>query len=63
MAKEDVSLEDKIRETFRETIVVLEKLAPTCGSVDELREMLIFALKNDGQLALLIDKISPLRTK
>jgi hypothetical protein len=63
MAKEEVTFEDQLRETLRETLVVLEKLAPVCGSVQELREMLVLALANSGQLALLIDKLTPLRMK
>lgn len=57
------TFEEQLRETIRETVVVLEKLAPMCNNVDELRGMLVLALGNDGQLALLVDKLSPLRTR
>ena len=57
------TFEEQLRETIRETVVVLEKLAPICGNVNELRGLLVLALENDGQLALLIDKLSPLRTR
>lgn len=57
------TFEEQLRETIRETVVVLEKLAPMCNDVHELRGMLVLALENDGQLALLIDKLSPLRTR
>lgn len=63
MAKEETTLEDKVRESFRETIVVLERLSPLCNTVDELRDMLQLALTNEGQLTLLINQLSPLRTK
>ena len=61
--KEEPSFEDRLRETIRETVVVLDKLAPVCRDVAELRGMLVLALENDGQLSLLVDKLSPLRTK
>ena len=57
------TFEGQLRETIRETVVILDKLAPMCGNVDELRGLLLLALENDGQLALLIDKLSPLRTR
>ena len=63
MAKEETTLEDKVRESFRENIVVLERLSPLCNTVDELRDMLQLALTNEGQLTLLINQLSPLRTK
>ena len=62
-APAEPTFEDQLRETIRETVVILEKLAPMCGDVDELRAMLVLALENDGQLALLVDRLSPLRMK
>ena len=57
------SFEEQLRESIRETVVILEKLAPMCNDVNELRGLLVLALENDGQLSLIIDKLSPLRMK
>ena len=48
------------RESLADAVAIVEKLVPVCGSVDDLVEMMKFALQNDGQLRLLLKEISPL---
>ncbi len=46
-------VEEQFRESLRDVVLVGEKLASHCGSVDEFLGVCKLALDNDGQLRLL----------
>lgn len=54
------SPEHAFRDDLESVIAVLEGLVPDCPSVDDLLEVLRLALKNDGQLKLVMKKVMPL---
>ena len=63
MADKAVDPVERFRDTLRETITVIEKLAPLCGSVAELVDVMKLALHNEGQLTLLLREVLPLQLK
>ena len=46
--------EEAFRSSLQDLIVVLEKMAPFCGTLEEAAGMANLALENDGQLRLLM---------
>ncbi len=58
--KEPKAPEQAFRDDLESVIAVLEALAPDCDSADDLVEVLRLALRNDGQLRLLMKKVMPL---
>ena len=50
-------VEDKFRESLEDVLVVCDRLAPVCRSVEELIGMLRLAVENDAQLRTLMGKI------
>jgi hypothetical protein len=57
------TVEDRFRSTLRDVVEVIKKLAPECGSVDDLVGMCELAMKNDGQLRLLLNMVAPLELR
>lgn len=50
----------RLRSAIQDTLVVLRKLTPVCGSIEDLTLMLELALTSDGQLTLIKRELSPL---
>lgn len=46
--------EQKFRDSFLETLAVIDRLSPYCQTVEELRDVVQLALDSPGQLRLLI---------
>ena len=57
------SQEEQFRDNISDLLAVLRCFAPHCKTPDDLVGMLELALKNDGQLALLLDRLTPLHRK
>ena len=55
--------DDRFREALEDAVMILKKLAPRCGDVNELTEMAELALSNGGQLRLLMAEVSPVRMR
>lgn len=55
--------EDIFRDSLRDAIVLVTKLAPVCPNVEDLVGLMKLATENDGQLRLLMDKVIPLRLR
>lgn len=50
-------IEDKFRDSLGDVLVVCERLAPVCRTVEELVTMLRFAVESDAQLRLIMGKV------
>ena len=46
------------RESLKDLIVIVEKLAPYCQNIEDLVGMAQLALDNDGQLRLLMKQVT-----
>ena len=57
------TVRDAFRSSLEDSVAILRKLAPHCGSVDELIGMLELACHNDGQLGLLMREITPVKLR
>ena len=55
--------EDDFRSALKDVIAIVKKLAPYCTSVDDLIGMAELGLENSGQLALLMDQVTPVQAK
>ncbi len=62
-AKEEASVEDSFRESISDAIAILEGLAPSCNSLEEMVDILKLAEKNSSQLSLIMQKVMPVRLK
>ena len=60
---DSTTLEDQFRDNIRDMLAVLECFAPICKTPDDLVGMLKLALVNDGQLQLLLNKLTPLHKR
>ena len=60
---DQLTVEESFRSSLRDAIALMEKLAPDCSSVQEMIEMAQLALKNDGQLNMLLNRVAPIRLK
>ena len=52
------TLEDGFRAALEDVVKVLEGFAPHCGTFEELVGICRLALKNDGQLKLMMDHLT-----
>ncbi len=59
----DPTLEESLVDNIRDTIVIVEKLAPFCRTPDDLVGMLKLALTNEGQLQMLLHQLTPLHKR
>lgn len=50
-------IEDKFRNSLEDVLIVAERLAPTCRTVEELMGMLRLGLENDAMLRLLMNRV------
>ena len=53
------TVEEKIRSSLRDVVAVAEKLAPICLTVEDLVGICKLALKNDGQLLMVMERLKP----
>lgn len=51
--------EEQFRLALDDAVAILRKLAPLCGSVEELVGVAELAMTNDAQLRLLMDRVAP----
>lgn len=58
MAEQKLTPEEAFRSSLEDLIAVAEKLAPYCGSVEELVEVCQLAVGNAAQAKLLLEKVS-----
>ena len=63
MPEQELNPEDQFRDSLKDVIAVVEVLTPFCKSVDDLIGVCRLALSNDGQLALLMGKVYPVRLR
>lgn len=56
-------IEDSFRESLKDMIVVVRKLAPHCKNLEDLLGMAQLATTNQGQLRFLMNEIQPLRLR
>jgi hypothetical protein len=54
VAKEEISPRERFRDALKDSIVLIEKLAPLCSNVEELVGLMRLAMSNDGQCTLLM---------
>jgi hypothetical protein len=59
----EVTPEESFRQALQDVIAIVRKLSPHCKNVNELVGMAELALENDGQLALLMNQVTPLRLR
>ena len=50
-------VEDKFRDSLSDVLVVVERIAPTCNSVEDLVVALRLGLENDVMLRMLMNKV------
>lgn len=55
---EKPSVEDSFRASLEDVLVVAEKMAPVCQTVDDLAGMVKLALHNEGQFRLLMEIVT-----
>lgn len=55
--------EEQFRSALADVLAVMRKLAPLCKTVDDMVGMTQLALENDGQLALMMQAVSPLQLR
>lgn len=58
MAEQKLTAEESFRSSLEDVVAITEKLVTLCSSTGDLCEMCRVALTNDGQLALLMDKVT-----
>ena len=56
-AKKDAA--ESFRDALVDVVRIGEELEPICGNVGELIQICQLALSNDGQLRLLMDRLTP----
>ena len=54
---------EQYRSSLEDTILLLKKLGPTCGDLEELIGVLELATKNDSQLQLILQMVAPTRLR
>ena len=62
MAEQPVTqaqVEESFRDSLRDLIVVVKKLAPHCNSLEDLLGMAELALTNNGQLHFIMSEVQP----
>lgn len=61
MAEQKMTAEESFRKALEDVVTIAEKLADICPSSGDLTELCKLALTNDGQLALLMDRVTQTR--
>lgn len=61
MAEQKLTAEESFRKALEDVVAISERLAPLCPGTEDLTELCKLALTNDGQLALLMDKMTQTR--
>lgn len=61
MAEQKVTAEESFRKALEDVVTIAEKLSEPCSSTGDLTELCKLALTNDGQLALLMDRVTQTR--
>lgn len=61
--QEQAGVDEQFRDNLRDVDAVVRKLAPLCRDVNDLLGMIGLALVNDGQLALLLREVAPVRLR
>lgn len=52
-----ISVEAGFRDSLKDLLVIVPKLIPFCGNINDLVSMVQLALENDGQLRLLMSLV------
>ncbi len=63
MADQKISTEDAFRESLKDVVAFAQKVSSCCKTVEDLIGMAELALTNDGQLQLLMEKITTPQSK
>lgn len=57
MDQPKLTVEQSFRESLKDVVAVVQKLAPHCNGFDDLIGMVELAINNDGQLHLLMNTV------